>query len=264
MLVHLVADYGTGDLAFSEVAQRLLAELPRAQVLPLSVDPFDTLGAGFCVAQLALRPGPRERVVVHNVAPRQDESEPRDENEGEPFAAAIMAGGEIVCGALAGFTFSFVAPEAERVHLLAMPAAGSQFRSRDLLPEAVARLVRGDERALGEPLDVGAVPPVPERAVAYVDGYGNLKTTLEEPPAPPGTELHVRIGERTETVVVGGGTFEVPDGALALAPGSSGWTRRDGSERVFLELLLRGGSAAERFGGVRAGAPIEIGVGGGA
>jgi hypothetical protein len=32
VLVHMVADYGMGDLAFAEVAQRLVQHLPDAQV----------------------------------------------------------------------------------------------------------------------------------------------------------------------------------------------------------------------------------------
>jgi transposase len=54
VLVHLVADYGMGDLAFAEVAQRLVQHLLDAQVVLTPVPAFDTLSAGFCIAQLAL------------------------------------------------------------------------------------------------------------------------------------------------------------------------------------------------------------------
>jgi hypothetical protein len=50
MLLHLVADYGAGDLAFAEVQQRLALALDGARVVPVAVAPFDTLAAGFCVA----------------------------------------------------------------------------------------------------------------------------------------------------------------------------------------------------------------------
>lgn len=94
MLVHVVADYGpAGDLAFAEVAQRLLAELPGATIVATRVGPFDTLAAGFVVAQLALMDGPAERVVFHNVAPRRDEATARRANEGERFTAAEAPNG---------------------------------------------------------------------------------------------------------------------------------------------------------------------------
>ena len=94
--------------------------------------------------------------------------------------------------------------------------------------------------------------------MAYVDGYGNLKTTWATPPAEEGTPVQVRIGAVTAEAVVGGGTFEVAAGELSFAPGSSGWRRRDGSQRVCFELLQRGGSAAERFGFPRPGTEVEI------
>jgi hypothetical protein len=54
MLVHIVADYGHGDLAFAEVVQRLKYYLPDAEAMLTTVPPFSTLAAGFCIAQLGL------------------------------------------------------------------------------------------------------------------------------------------------------------------------------------------------------------------
>lgn len=54
MLIHLVADYGAGDLAFAEVTQRLVGLIDDAAVVPVPVPAFDTVSAGFCAAQLAL------------------------------------------------------------------------------------------------------------------------------------------------------------------------------------------------------------------
>ena len=260
MLVHVVADYGAGDLAFAEVAQRFALYLPGAQVVATPVRPFDTLAAGFCVAQLALGEGPAERVVFHNVAPRQDLREARDANEGERLAAARLEMGVWVVGPNAGHTLSFVRDEAVALHELDVPAAGSQFRSRDLFPQAVARLADGDEQLLGARLDPSSVPAPPEAAIAYVDGYGNIKTTLTEPPAPAGARVLVRIGGIAATAVVGDETFAVEEGDLALAPGSSGWRLRRGGHVAFYELLLRGASAAARFAHPTVGSPIEVTV----
>src|SRR5689334_2149536 len=179
MLITVVADYGTGDLAFAEVRQTFAELLPEARVEALSVPPFDTVGAGFCVAQLAFGEGPADRVVYANVAPRQDEDRPREDNAGERLVAARLDTGVLVVGVAAGASLSFLAAEGVALYAVNVPDAGSQFRSRDVFPPAVAGLVNGDDGLLGEPV---TVDPVPERAVVYTDGYGNLKTSWHEPP----------------------------------------------------------------------------------
>jgi hypothetical protein len=65
MLVHIVADYGQGDLAFAEVVQRIKLRLADSEPVPA----FAMLAAGICVAQLDLNPTPTGTVVYHNVAP---------------------------------------------------------------------------------------------------------------------------------------------------------------------------------------------------
>ena len=256
--MHLVADYGVGDLAAAEVRASLAVHLPGADVAYTPVGPFDTVAAGFCIAQLALGEGPPDRLVYHNVAPRQDRDDPRPDNEGEPLVAARLSNGVLVVGVAAGSTFAFVKDEVEQAHLVAVPASGSQFRSRDAFPPLLPRLLAGDGSVLESALDPARLPDVPPRVVAYVDGYGNLKTTWPDPPAEPGARLRVRVGEAEAEVVVGGGTFAVPAGEVSFAPGSSGWATRDGGERRWCELLARGGSAAELFGFPAPGTPIEV------
>ena len=256
VLVHVVADYGpAGDLAFAEVTQRLVAAIARATIVATPVAPFDTLAAGFVVAQLALNDGPSERVVFHNVAPRRDEANPRRANEGERFTAAEAPNGTLVVGPNSGHSLSFLHAQADLFYL-DVPAAGSQFRSRDFLPAAVGRLVAGDRGAVAEPVAADLVPDVPRGVIAYTDGYGNLKTTLDEPPAPSGERVLVRVGDSSATAIVSDGSFAVAEGELALAPGSSGWPLRGGAQRRFLELFLRGGSASARLGHPASGTPV--------
>ncbi len=258
MLVHLIADYGPGDLAAAEVRACLAVHLPDAKVMYTPVGPFDTVAAGFCVAQLALGEGPDDRLVYHNVAPREDDDDPRPDNEGEPLVAARLSNGVLVVGVASGSTFAFVREEIEQAHLVAVPATGSQFRSRDAFPALLPRLLAGDATVLGDALDLDRVPSVPSRVVAYVDGYGNLKTTWQEPPADAGRRVRLRIGDIESDAVVSDGTFAVPAGELSFAPGSSGWTTRDGDRRRWCELLARGGSAAELFGFPTPGTPVEV------
>src|SRR4051794_15955468 len=150
MLVTVVADYGTGDLAFAEVRQRFAALLPDAVVAAIPVPPFDTVSAGFCIAQLAFGDGPPDRVVYANVAPRQDEDSPRADNAGERLVAARLASGVLVVGVAAGASMSFLAAEGAPLRAVGVPDAGSQFRSRDVFPPAVAALAGGDDALLGD------------------------------------------------------------------------------------------------------------------
>ncbi|BBH63511.1 hypothetical protein ACTI_01960 [Actinoplanes sp. OR16] len=250
MLLTVVADYGTGDLAFAEVRQRLALLLPEADVTTVPVPAFDTVAAGFCVAQLAFGDGPAGRIVYANVAPRRDRDEPRAKNAGERLAAARLDSGVLVVGVNSGASLSFLAAEGVTIRAVDAADHGSQFRSRDVFPAALAALAHGDDALLGEELPVG---PPPKQAVAYTDGYGNIKTTWDAPPAPTGSVIRVRIGGTEALATVSDGVFEVPAGTMSFAPGSSGW-----NNRTFYELLARGGSAAETFGRPRAGTPVEI------
>jgi hypothetical protein len=260
MLIHVVADYGPGDLAFAEVAQRIKLHLANAELLYTPVSPFATLTAGFCVAQLGLNPAPSGTVIYHNVAPRKDDEEARAENVGERLAFAQLPTGVHVVGANAGYAFSFVRDAAEEMRWVSVPTGGSQFRSRDLFPEAMAGILAGSEDALSGEIRSSAIPDVPERRVAYADGYGNLKTTVERGvlDIPSGAAVRVRIGNSEHEATVSDGSFEVEEGMLAFAPGSSGWSAPDGNEVLWMELFLRGGSAWDAFGRPDAGARLEI------
>ncbi|HEV2094215.1 MAG TPA: hypothetical protein VGR18_13720 [Rubrobacter sp.] len=263
MLVHVVADYGHGDLAFAEVVGRIKLHLPDAATVPVPVPPFATLTAGFCVAQLGLNPAPPGTIIYHNVAPREDEEEAREGNEGERLAYALLPNGTRVVGVNAGHAFSFIRDAAEELRWAPVPAEGSQFRSRDLFPEAVADIVLGRPGALGDEIDPTAIPGIPENRVAYVDGYGNLKTTIERgaQSIEPGMPVRVRIGEGELSAKASDGSFGVEEGELAFAPGSSGWRGARGEETVWMELFLRGGNAWEAFGRPPQGAEIEFQAG---
>ena len=150
MIVHIVADYGRGDLAFAEVAQRIRLHLPDAEPVHTPVPPFATLAAGFCVAQLGLNEAPAGTLIYHNVAPRGDDGGAREGNEGERLAYARLPNGVRVIGVDAGHAFSFVRDAAEELRWAAAPAAGSQFRSRDLFPKAAADIALDQPEALAE------------------------------------------------------------------------------------------------------------------
>ena len=221
---------------------------------------FATLAAGLCVAQLGLNPAPPNTLIYHNVAPRKDDKEARDDNEGERLAFARLPTGVRVVGVNAGYTFSFVREDAEELRWASVPAGGSQFRSRDLFPAAAGDIVAGSSGALAGEIEHLKIPDVPKDRIAYVDGYGNLKTTTEHNAlaAASGTALRIRIGDTEREATASDGSFEVEEGKLAFAPGSSGWQGVSGKEVRWMELFLRGGSAWEAFGCPEVGSRLEI------
>src|SRR3954467_2197196 len=198
MLVHIIADYGQGDLAFAEVVQRIKSFLPDAEPVLVPVPPFATLAAGFCIAQLGLNPAPAGTLIYHNVAPREDDDEARRDNAGERLAFARLPTGVRVVGVNAGHAFSFVRDAAEELRWAAVAAEGSQFRSRDLFPQAAAAIALGAPDALAAPIDRAAIPDVPAARVAYIDGYGNIKTTVAHDPGRfrSGAAVRIRIGDQ--------------------------------------------------------------------
>src|SRR4029453_19602853 len=106
MLVHIIADYGIGDLAFAEVVQRIKLHLPDAEPVAVPVPPFSTLAAGFCIAQLGLNVAPPGTLIYHNVAPRQDDHAARSGNAGERLAYARLPTGVRVIGVNSGYALS--------------------------------------------------------------------------------------------------------------------------------------------------------------
>ena len=247
--IDFIADYGamTGndDLAFSEVNRKLAEEFSKQSmdfpmIKNLSVRPFNTIETGFAVAQLAYNSALGKRhIIYHNTAPRKDKLDARVNNAGEFLAVTELPNGVRIIGVFGGYSFAFISAPIYRVKCA---DAGSQFRSRDVFPPCVASLAKhADEplsswELLGE--RVTDIPAVPQNTICSIDGYGNLKTTIE-------MSEHIRavsIKNMPFPIVQGQGIFAVPDGQLILAPGSSGW-----NGRYFTEICLRGGSAEKLF-----------------
>ncbi len=251
MLISLIADYGTGDPAFNEVTQRLLMTLPLSQIHLLSVPAFSTLATGFWIAQLGLNPGPEERLIYHNCAPRKDDPQARRDNEGEGLTYALLPNDVKVVGVFAGYTLSFIKYHAKVLRRVNVSRSGSQFRSRDVFPTAATAIASGDFSLLGEELSVEEIPDPPSDRIAWIDGYGNIKTTIPDYSIDlePETKCVIRIGNVVSDAIYSDGSFQVPEGTLAFAPGSAGWVGANGGERIrWMEIFLRGGSAWERFG----------------
>lgn len=260
-LIHLVADYAAGDLAVSEILSALHGALPDGwSVHPTNVGSFDTLGLGFVLAQLGLQDDglrPKEMIIYANCAPREDRSEARQNNEGEGLIYCVLNSGVACLVVNSGYSLSFAKGAIRELWSTTIPKSGSQFRSRDVFPPYVTKVASGDVDFLKEQLPTTLIPEPPYGVVGYVDSFGNLKTTYRVGDTKlaglnSGDRIRLQINGVTRTATVATGSFNVREGDLAFAPGSSGHGRR------FWEIFQRSGNAWKTFLKPSAGAPINM------
>lgn len=253
--IQFIADYGKKDPAFAEVMQRLMMEVPDAVISETSVAPFSTVETGFWTAQFAAAAACPEGMIVYtNTAPRKDDLEVRAKNQGEGLAYARLKNGVEVVGVNSGYSFSFLKNFIEELWVCDVEIEGSQFRSRDFFPKVVGKTARKDYSFKKTQLQPSDLPDFPVGVIGAIDGYGNIKTTwrAKDVSVPAGAKVKVRIGQVVAEAIYADGTFEVQDGQLALAAGSSG------HEGNFLEVFLRGGSAQSLFEYPRVESKVEI------
>ncbi len=244
LFIQLVADYGTGDPAFSEVIQKLVSLSPNVQVYATSVPAFSTIATGFWTAQFGLVNPILSGIIYTNTAPRKDKKDSREKNEGEGLVFAQLKNGMKIVGVNAGFCFSFIKPFIKKMHVVNVANKGSQFRSRDFYPEAVIGIAAGKTQFIGQSVNPESIPELDVNCIGWIDGYGNIKTTTRRSQLnfKPGQPLTVTLNNMKRTAFFTDGTFSVREGELAFAPGSSG-----GDDR-FMEIFLRGLSAWREFG----------------
>ena len=249
-----IYDYPRGDLADLEVRMALRYYLPGWSIESASTPSFKTLATGFAVAQTALAPlaqrlAPDRFLIYANCAPRKDVDSERTNNEGEGLVYAELNNGVRIAAVNSGYSLSIVKEHIRSLRRINAPADGSQFRSRDNFPIALAEIAAHGAAAsvLAEALDPAtAIPDIPQGRVGYIDSFGNLKLTMRERDPEftafkEGEHVRVKIGQTPRIATVTAGSFNINEGELALAPGSSGYSNR------FIELFLRGGSAQAHF-----------------
>lgn len=261
-LVHIIADYSPGDLAFAEMVSALTKHLPESFLLwGTSVASFDTIALGFEVAQLGLQDEslrPDKTIIYANCAPRRDLSNARKNNEGEGILYGRLKNGVPVLVVNSGYSLSFIKHDLLELYTVNAQRGGSQFRSRDVFPPLVGKVARGELDFLGGALDpVKAIVDAPEGVIGYIDSFGNMKTTFRQGDKAiaefqEGDALLITIHGVTRPAVFSSGNFNVHDGQTAFGPGSSGRDRR------FYELFRRGESIWEAFKRPPVGSRIRI------
>jgi len=249
-------------MAFAEVEQRLKTLLndPAISIKCHSAPRFDTTATGFYLAQLALNStlGDQQFFYV-NTAPRKDDTSPRKDGAGEKLAYVELQNGIRMVAVNSGYSLSFIKPAADSIRAIECANEGSQFRSRDIYPQAAVDIIHGDDTLLGDDI-TDHIPDAPVNHIGYIDGYGNIKTTIRARDIADFTDQFVRVSLNniTRKAYCADGIFSVSDGDLTFSPGSSGWTLPNGDQYRFVELVLRGGSAAQLYDYPSAGQLVHI------
>ena len=164
----LIADYGVGDPAFTEVILRLRNLLPSTYIHPHSTPPFSTINTGFWIYQVALTPNIDNTYIFSNTAPRKDKKKAQKNNKGEVLMYAKLKNGFEVIGINAGYNFSFIKPFIKEFHHVNVENEGSQFRSRDKYPQAAEKMINGDKSFIGKKESKTLIPSIPKNRIASI------------------------------------------------------------------------------------------------
>ena len=256
--IHVVGDYGpAGEMAWSELDIAFSAPTLACRVVPTVVPKFNTIAAGFVAAQLSRGLNRACDCLLVNVDPRTDNDRPVSDGSGAPFVGAVLESGLRVFSPNAGHCLSFLKPRIKACYLLHDGCAHGQFRSRDLFPRLIAQVTR---QGFGErdAFDRSKIADAPLQVVGFVDGYGNVKTTMTRGQAiasgwAPGKALFVAVGRKGKRkVLCASSIMGVLPGEFVLAPGSSG----DPND-PFMEFAVRAiaGSSGRLSGVSRLGYP---------
>ena len=239
----IIADYGTGDPAFTEVMLQLKNLIPNATIIPQSTPPFSTLNTGFWIYQIAKTANIQNTYIFSNTAPRKEDKTAQKNNGGEKLMYAKLTNGFEIIAVNAKYVFSFVKPYIKKFHYINVQNHGSQFRSRDFYPKSVAEIVAKEKGPIGKIGNLDSIPGVPKNLIASIDGYGNIKTTIRisQVKFKPGQTITIQIYNQKHLATYTDGVFHVKEGELAFAPGSSGHKDK------FMEIFVRGGNAYQLF-----------------
>lgn len=243
LIIQLIADYGIGDPAFSEVIQKLTYLDRHIRISITSVPAFSTIATGMWVSQFATVNAFPGLTIYANTAPRKKFHGMNEKTDGGRLVYAKLDNGTNLVSVNAGYSLSFVKSEIGKLFAVNVPNQGSQFRSRDYYPDAVVSIANAETKYIGEEIPKETIPNPPSSLIGFIDGYGNLKTTMRQSQSgfKPGQKIRITVNNITHIGIMSDETYKVEDGDLSFAPGSTGNGDR------FMEIWVRNGNAKKTF-----------------
>ncbi len=262
----VIADWAKDDLACQEFRIAVAGHL-----LDLSVPPDisfvlakqSSVNAGFNAFQIAeteLRHGhPAETVIFVMCDNRIHEPEHHELPEGEPFFMARLQSGLYVCGPNAGYSFTFVKPNIDRLFTYHIEGEDTyDNRSRDIYSKILALLMEAQEDSMDiDEAHTNLIPELADDVVVDVNSFGNIRVSIVKEALKGkveyGQEIDVTIGGVTKRVKCVEKLFGDHEGVLVIYPGSSGYP-----DNPLLELGVWNGNAAAEFGNPAIGSVVKM------
>lgn len=229
----VIADWAADSLTKQEVrsaVQGFAKDASQVNINFVASTP-STIHTSFLTKQILIteeRYGdPMNLVIFQNTDPRVQTDEGVQQAKGAEFILIKLATGIWLCGPNAGYDFSMIRTQIEKIFKYPGLDKGSQFRSRDLYSRVCAHLMdeMEDELELEEEHN-NIIPGIQGYYVGHIDNYGNIKTTLTHDDMKGKYELNtavsVTLNEVTKKAKYVSNLFGGIPGELVIYPGSSG------------------------------------------
>lgn len=171
---------------------------------------------------------PQETIIFQNTDPRLNNNENFSKNsQGGEFLVLRLVNGIYVCGPNAGYDFSLIKKEIEKLFVYQNFFTESQFRSRDFYSRICAHLIEEMEDQLDlEEAQTNIIPELEGFYIGHIDNFGNIKTTIPLSALKGkyewGDEVEIVINNIKKKAVLAKGLFKHQPGVLIIYPGSSG------------------------------------------
>ncbi len=228
----IIADWAADSLSCQEVKTAIEGFLkdPTYPNISFVATSSSTIQTGYVLAQLVYdeeRFGRSlETVIYQNTDPRIQSADSGEPQEAK-FIIIKLTSGMYLCGPNAGYNFSFIKKQIDKVFTYSIPDHGEQFRSRDLYPRIGAHLMDAMEEDLElEEIAADTIPSLQGYYIGHIDNFSNIKTTITLEDLKGKYEfknmVNVKIGDVEKTATFVDRLFGYKSGELVIYPGSSG------------------------------------------
>ncbi len=208
---------------------------------------------------------PLETVIFVSADPRIETGQEGKSTRSD-FIVVRLKSGILMCGANAGYSFSFIKEKADEIFIYNNLDETNQYRDKDLYPRLVAHLMDEMEDELGlEELSANSIPSLEGYHIGHIDNFGNIKTTIPRSALTGkieyGETADVEINKVHKKVLFIKNLFESEPGKLILYPGPLGRV-----DDPYLEISVRRNfnednptTGIHEFNNPRPGMEIKIG-----
>jgi len=263
----VVADWTNDSLAcqeFRTAVEGHLQDISQPPTISFVLAKQSTVNAGFNVSQIAeteLRHGhPAETIIFVMCDNRIHGVEHQELPQGEPFFMARLLSSLYVCGPNAGYSFTFVKPNIERLFTYHIEGEENyDNRSRDVYPKILALLMEALEDNLEtDEAHTNLIPELTDPVVLDINSFGNIRISQVKEYLKGkvgfGEAIDITINGVSKSVKYVEKLFGDHEGVLIIYPGTIGQ-----ADNPYLEVGIWNGNASYEFKSPEIGIPVKLG-----